>query len=192
MHGTLDQVPEGARCIFTSQFYRVWAWDQKEFDGNTAIYEVAERVPVFWAIAVVGDKILLQEEVHSVAPNQPFLSLPGGKGLFDEEPLEGTKRELSEESGYESSDWIFYKKEQESYKILWPSYMYIARNARKTHESHPDGGEKITPQLLSLEEFFELDKNPKFRGMMLRKILAEFREDVSKKEEFISLLGISK
>ena len=88
------KIPENARCVFKGEQFRIWQWDQIEFDGKSKIYEVCERyLPTLWAIAVVGDKILIQEEEHAHMPGYLFFSLPGGKGSENEDPLSGAKRE---------------------------------------------------------------------------------------------------
>jgi ADP-ribose pyrophosphatase YjhB (NUDIX family) len=184
----LNTIPENATCVFSGIQFRIWQWPQVEFDGNVATYEMAERVPTLWVIAVVGDKILIQNEIHAHKPDMPFYSLPGGKGEFDEDPLVGAKRELSEESGYESSDWELYAEESETGKIAWLQYIYIARNAQKTHDSHLDGGEKITSILCSLDEFFDYAERDDFRGYLVTEIITALRKDAVKKEEFIKLL----
>lgn len=182
-----QKIPEQAKCVFQGTQFRIWQWDQVEFDGATKLYELCERyIPTLWVIAVVGDKILIQEEEHAHMPGHIFLSLPGGKGEDNEEPLAGAKRELSEESGYSSDEWVLWKEEHGN--LFWKTYGYIARNAAKTHEQHLDGGERINPKLISIEEFFELDKVGNFRGDMLMDFLKEVRGDQNKKDEFIKLL----
>ena len=135
-------------------------------------------------------KILLNREVHANQPDVEFYSLPGGKGDFDEDPLVGAQRELSEETGYESDDWTLFSKEVEKGKIVWPTYVDIAKNARKTGEPHLDGGEKITSQLCAVEEFFQYVEREDFRGFIIADLVAELRRDQTKKEAFIKALGL--
>ena len=116
--------------------------------------------------------------------------MPGGKGNFDEDPQLGVKRELSEESGYESAEWSLWDKQVDTIAVYWPSYIYIARNASKTHEPHPDGGEKIVPLLVSLDEFFQYVERADFRGFKVKELVAEMRRDPLKKEAFINALGL--
>jgi ADP-ribose pyrophosphatase len=136
----------------------------------------------------VDGKILLQHETHAYMPEHPFYSLPGGKGNFDEDPLRGAQRELSEESGYESSDWELFTVETETGKIAWPQYVFIARGAQKTHEAHPDGGEKIEPLLLSVDTFFEYVQRLDFRGFLIKHIVREIINDEVKKEAFLKAI----
>ena len=177
------------QSVFKGISFAVWQWDQVEFDGNTKVYEVVERfLPTLWALAIVGDKIMIQQEEQAHMPGNLFLSLSGGKGDEGEAPLAGAKRELSEETGYESDDWVTWREDHSTGKIFWSTYGFIARNAKKTHEPHLDGGERITPILLSVDEFFDLDKRDDFRGDMLLSFLREARLDPTKKEDFIKLI----
>ena len=190
MHIRPNNIPDTATIAFSGVQFRIWQWPQTEFDGEVKTYEIAERCPTLWVIAVVGDKILLHNEIHSVRPDHPFYSLPGGKSNFDEDSLEGTKRELSEESGYESSDWVLWYQQIDTMAIYWPTFIYIARNASQTHAPHPDGGEKITPLLVSVEEFFQYVEREDFRGHIVKNMVAEMRKNPEKKADFIKALGI--
>ena len=184
-----DSIPENATCVFSGVQFRIWQWPQVEFDGKTATYEMAERVPSLWVVAATEEgKIVLQREVHAHNPDMPFWSLPGGKGDFDEDPLAGAKRELSEESGYASEDWTLFKHEAETAKISWQTYVYIARNAQKTHEPHPDGGEKIEVHAFSPEEFFEHVEREDFRGWHIKDIVTEIRRDPAAREAFMNAI----
>ena len=185
----MEKIPEHARCVFKGLSFAVWQWDQVEFDGNTKVYEVVERfLPTLWAIAIVDGKILINQEEQAHMPGHLFLSLSGGTGEEGETPLEGAKRELAEEVGYTSEDWVPWKEEHTTGKIFWSTYGFIARNAKKTQDTHLDGGERITPILLSVDEFFDLDKREDIRGDMLLGFLKECRRDPSKKDEFIKLI----
>ncbi len=184
----LNTIPDTATCVFSGVQFRIWQWPQKQFDGSIATYEMAERVPTLWAIAVIGDRILMQQEIHAHKPDMPFYSLPGGKGEFDEDPLEGAKRELSEEGGYESEDWELIEHETDTGKIKWSTYVFVARNAKKTHEPHPDGGEKIMPILLSFDEFCQHVMRDDFRGFMITELVRELMASPEKKAVFLKKL----
>ena len=185
-----NAIPKNAQCVYSGIQFRIWQWPQVEFDGETKTYEMAERCPTVWAIAVADGKIVLNREVHANQPDIEFYSLPGGKGDFDEDPLLGAQRELSEETGYESSDWALFSKGVETGKIVWPTYVYIAKNARKVREQHLDGGERITSKLYTLEEFFKYVEREDFRGFIIQNMVAEMHKDTEKKANFIKTLGI--
>ena len=81
------------------------------------------------------------------------LEIPGGMCNGDEDPLDAAKRELREETGYESDDWT---------ALGWvhPNpplqnnrcHTFLARSARKTSEPQLDPNERIEQALVPLAE----------------------------------------
>jgi 8-oxo-dGTP pyrophosphatase MutT (NUDIX family) len=84
------------------------------------------------------------------------LELPGGVMEPGEDPLEGARRELVEETGYTSDEWI----------TLGPVYpnpaiqdnrctTFIARNARRTHPTDFDTDEELEIETIPLAQVAE-------------------------------------
>jgi len=81
------------------------------------------------------------------------LEIPGGMCDANEAPLDAAKRELKEETGYESDDWT---------ALGWvhPNpplqnnrcHTFLARGARKTTEPQLDPNERIEQALVPLDE----------------------------------------
>ena len=81
------------------------------------------------------------------------LEIPGGMCDPDEQPVDAARRELSEETGYESDDWT---------PLGWvhPNpplqnnrcHTFLARRAKKTAEPRLDSNERIEQELLPLEK----------------------------------------
>lgn len=175
-------MPDNAHCVFKGKIFEVWQWEQQLFDGTFKTFERLKRADTAQTIAVVGDKILVQDEQQP--DSDLFISLPGGQCDDGEDPLESAKRELHEETGYESDDWELFNEQIPSGKIEWVSHTFIARNCRVTGDPHLDAGEKISPRFLDFEEFIMLSDNPLFRSVDLASVLLRMRLDPEKKEEF--------
>jgi len=183
-----DPIPFHAKMVFKGTIFEVWQWEQKMFDGSTAIFERLRRPNTVQAVAIVGDKILLQTQQQ---PDNmtPFPSLPGGRcDSFDEEPLAAAKRELLEETGYVSNDWMLWKEQNPVGKIQWTIYTFIARNCKKQQEPQLDAGEKITTRLIDFEEFLMLSDNPRFYEKELTMSLFRARFDEKAKAALRLLL----
>ncbi len=147
-------IPPQATMVFKGKIFEVWQWEQELFDGTTATFERLRRPNTAQVIAVVDDKILIvdQEQPDSIH----FTSIPGGRCDEGEDPLLAAKRELLEETGYSSDDWVLFREENPVGKIEWTIYTYVARNCRKVREPELDAGERMSSRLVSFDEFIAL------------------------------------
>ena len=157
------------------------------FDGSVEVFERLRRPNTAIIITTVGNKILIQKE-QQPDREAPFLTLPGGRCEWGEDPLKAAKRELLEETGYESSNWTLWKEIRPYHKIDWTVYLFIARQGRKVQEPHHDAGEKITAQLVDFEHFLLFSEDESLRNKELVEILLRARLDPGKKEELHGLL----
>ena len=180
------ELPENAKLVFKGFIHDFYQWEQEMFDGTKNTYEMIKRVGSTSIIAVVGDKIILQEQ------EQPrlgqFLSFPGGRLEKDEEATTGAKRELLEETGYTSNDLVLWKKYNSIPNMDWDDYYFIARNCQKIQEPKLDNGEKIKNSLISFADFLMLSENEKFRHKVFISDLLCLRLYPEKLEEFKNLL----
>lgn len=165
----MGNIPKEAKLAFKGSIFNVYQWEQKMFDGSYQTFEMLDRADTNQIIAVVGDKIMITKE------NQPnklgFYSFPGGRIEEGEDPLEGAKRELIEETGYTCEDWELFKTYEPFHKMDWKIHYYIARNCKKTAEPHLDAGEQIEIKLLSFDEYIEFLMTDEYGGEYVLDIL---------------------
>ncbi len=95
-------LPSNARRVFQGVIFEVWQWDQKVFDGTTQVFEKIWRPSTVEIIATVGDKILTEEQDQPDRPNN--INFPCGRVEQEDNILGEAKRELLEETGYQSND----------------------------------------------------------------------------------------
>jgi len=119
-----------------------------------------------WALVVAMTKndevVLVRQYRHGVCDS--LLEFPGGVVEDGEDPAEGAKRELLEETGYTVSSMI-------SIGNLYPNpalqtntqYCFLALGAEKVSAQHLDGGEDIEVQLMPLDQLVEIAKNGQFQ-----------------------------
>ena len=175
------RIPPTAKKVFDGVIFDVYQWQQEMFDGSKETFEMLKRPNTIEIIAVEGDKILFSKQSQ---PNKnDFYSLFGGRADEGEEPLDTAKRELHEESGYESSDWELLKTYTPLHKIDWDIYLYVARNCKKTGNQHLDSGEKIEIIKYTFNEFIETVLSDKYWGNELVLDILRMKQD-GKLEEF--------
>lgn len=179
-------IPPEAKKVFSGKVFEVWQWQQQMFDGTTSLFEKLRRPSTCCTLAVVGDKILVLKQEQPGIP--PFISLPGGRLDGEETTLQAAKRELFEETGYVSDDWQLWLQVEPEVKIDWTIFTYIARNCEIQAQNHVDNGEKITPELLSFEQFLLLADNPLFRNTDVVMELLRVRLDSDRKARLYQLL----
>lgn len=119
-----------------------------------------------WANVVALTKnnevVLVRQYRHGV--QEILLELPGGVVDEGEDPLEGAKRELMEETGYSAGEIIEVGR-------LYPNpaiqentlFCYLALNVEPTGEQHFDDTEEIEVQLVPLDELLEMVRRGEFK-----------------------------
>jgi ADP-ribose diphosphatase len=127
-----------------------------------------------WANVVAltknGDVVLVKQYRHGVC--ESLLEFPGGVVEDDEDPIEGAKRELLEETGYSSSTLIqvgqFYPNPALQTNTL---HCFLALDAEKVGEQNLDAGEDIEVHLVPLDELVVMTKRGEFRHGLMTAVL---------------------
>lgn len=148
-------IPEHAKKVFEGQLFDVFQWDQELYDGSTKVFEKVQRTDTTDIIAITEDEkiIILEQEQPGKGK---FFSLPGGSVDRGEDPMDNARRELLEETGYETENISLWHSTQQVSKIDWALYIFIARNCKKVSDQNLDGGEKIKVMLVSMREFIDM------------------------------------
>ena len=118
-----------------------------------------------WANVVALTKnnevVLVKQYRHGV--QEISLELPGGVVDSGEDPLEGAKRELMEETGYSSGNIIEVGRLYPNPAIQQNTlFCYLATDAEWVGEQHLDEAEEIEVQLIPLDELIEMARQGKF------------------------------
>jgi ADP-ribose pyrophosphatase len=153
--------------------------EQELFDGSTATFEKLTRDDTVLVVPVLedGQLLLIDDEQPGRAS---VLTFPAGRmDKGGEEPLAAAKRELREETGYESEEWELWKAEQPFTKIDWAIYVFVARECRKVAEPSLDAGERITTRPMSLDELIGMSEASTFfnREIQLELVKAAYSAD---------------
>src|SRR5512142_609840 len=122
------------------------------------------------ALTKDGNVVLVKQYRHGVC--DVLLEFPGGVVEDGEDPIDGAKRELLEETGYKASDLIEIAK-------LYPNpalqtntlYCFLALEVVKVSEQNLDAGEDIEVQLMPLDELIETAKRGEFPHALMNAVL---------------------
>jgi len=113
------------------------------------------------ALTKNNEVVLIKQYRHGV--QEVLWEIPGGVVEDGEDPLEGVKRELLEETGYTASEFI-------QVGALYPNpaiqtntmYCFLALNAEKVTRQNLDDGEDIEVHLVPLKELVAMTKRGDF------------------------------
>jgi 8-oxo-dGTP pyrophosphatase MutT (NUDIX family) len=94
------------RTVYENPWMTVWHDEVTRPDGSPGIYGVIHFASL--AVGVVAldadDRVVLVGQ-HRYTLDRWSWEIPEGGVPFDEDPLEGARRELREETGLEAADW---------------------------------------------------------------------------------------
>jgi ADP-ribose pyrophosphatase len=179
-------IPASAKRVFKGVIFDVWQWKQKMFDGSFEIFEKLQRPNTVNVIPIVGDKIMILRQRQPDWKKEKT-SIAGGRIDEGEKPLAAAKRELLEETGYESKNWELWKEQNPSGKIIWTVYTYIARDCKFKQPPQLDTGEKIKTKIISFDDFLMLSEEPNFYEGEIKSSLLRARLNKRYRKELYNL-----
>jgi ADP-ribose diphosphatase len=122
------------------------------------------------ALTKTGEVVLVKQYRHGVC--ESLLEFPGGVVEDEEDPMEGARRELLEETGYSASHFIqvgqIYPNPALQTNTL---HCFLALDAEKVGEQSLDAGEDIEVHLVPLDELVEMAKHGEFRHGLMTAVL---------------------
>ncbi|MBK9926159.1 MAG: NUDIX hydrolase [Anaerolineales bacterium] len=113
------------------------------------------------ALTEKNEVVLIKQYRHGV--QEVLWEIPGGVVEDEEDPLEGVKRELIEETGYTAREFIQVAKLYPNPALQTNSmYCFLALGAEKVSGQDLDDGEDIEVHLVPLEDLMEMTKRGEF------------------------------
>lgn len=121
-----------------------------------------------------NNEVVLVEQ-YRYGVEEPTLELPGGMVDSGEQPDETAKRELLEETGYETGKMEYLGNVSSNPAFLTNrTHMYVAQNCRKIQEQELDGNERINVHVMPLDDFLELVNNGTVHHSLVVAAVAKF------------------
>jgi len=126
---------------------------------DATVFEFGSWANVF-AITKNNEVVLIRQYRHGV--REVLWEIPGGAVDEGEDPMEGVKRELLEETGYTAPDFVQIGKLYPNPAIQGNSmYYFLAMNSEKVDGQSLDWGEEIDVKLVPLDELIEMARRGK-------------------------------
>lgn len=128
-------------------------------------YYVMENNDVVMICPVIDEKYVMLKKEYRYPIDKITLELPGGTfERGNEEPLAAAKRELLEETGLSSINWVNFGEFYDyPTKDTHRMYLFLANNCKKSAEPKTDPQEEIELLKVDLDELEELVSNNKIQ-----------------------------
>ena len=141
---------------------------ERESDGKESTFFVIENPDWANVIALTKDKQVVLIEQFRHGTEEITLEIPGGMIDENESPETAARRELSEETGFSSNDFICLGKSHPN-PALQNNMMqhFLALNCEKTGDTAFDEHESLVTKLVPLAEIENLIKTGKITHSMV-------------------------
>lgn len=180
-------IPKHAKKVFSGVIFDVYQWKQKLFDGSFTTFEKLKRPDTVNVIPITRNKkIILCKQTQ---PNRkPFYGFFGGRIDKGESPLHAARRELFEETGYQSKKYLLLNSTQLTDKIDWASFTFIAKDCEKISKQHLEAGEKIKLIFVSFDELLDFMYRNNFRDREIESYIFKKLREPKKLKKLKNLL----
>lgn len=126
-------------------------------------------------IALTKERKVVLVEQYRAGIHESSLEIPGGMVDEGESPMTSAKRELLEETGYQSEKWTKLGTTSGNAAILNNyTHIFLAENCVKVNEQQLDGNEDIAVHVLEFDYFLDLVKNSTVHHSIVVAAVAHF------------------
>jgi len=130
-------------------------------DGTIAPYAYVQAAGAVWIVPVTADgRVVLIRQFRYMVDDWCWEVPAGGFHDFDGSPLELAQRELAEEVGGESDDWLYVGSFRPGVSLFDEvCHIVLARGVRLAREPHPEPGELIEVHPVPASRALEMARN---------------------------------
>lgn len=135
--------PFEAKKVFEGFLATAFQWNQKMFDGSERIFECYIRPDTATVIPFLDRNTVLLTKQDQPA-RETFWDFPGGRVDPGETLEQGARRELHEETGYRSGEFMSWREKKHGGLIRFEKGLFLAKNlVLDPMPSVEEDGEKI-------------------------------------------------
>ena len=173
---------ENAEKVFKGVRFDTYQWQQKQFDGSTATFEIVKRNDTVIVIPIIDGEIALVKEQQPHWDN-PGYTLVAGMVNDDEDLEVAARRELEEETGLIFENYNLVHIETSTPAVEWFAYTFVASSYQGKKEKKLDPGEKNEVVKIPLDKLVEMTRKrelfyrPRFiEDMLMQDKLEELKD----------------
>ncbi|MBE9507140.1 MAG: NUDIX hydrolase [Chloroflexi bacterium] len=146
---------------YVYHMFRIRADQVRWPDGHEAPYIYIQATGAVWIVPVTADgQIVLIRQFRYTMDDWCWEVPAGGFHDFTGSPLDLAKRELAEEVGGTSDDWLYVGSFRPGVSLFDEvCHIVLARDVRLDHEPQPEPGEIIEVHLTPLERALEMARS---------------------------------
>lgn len=179
---------EKATKVFDGVRFDVYQWQQKQFDGSIATFEIVKRADSVFIIPIINDEVVVVKEMQ---PHweKPAYTLVAGMVHSEEDLDVAARRELEEETGLVFENYHLVHVESNS--VEWFAYTFIATGYTGQKEKKLDVGEKNEVEKISVDKLIEMTRTKKFfhrpryvEDMLIQNKEIEFRDVLKNPDKY--------
>jgi ADP-ribose pyrophosphatase len=179
--------PTSAVRTYKGVLFEVWQWQQKLFNGETALFEVLRRPDTVLVLPVVGNDVLLVEERQPGMKS--MLRTLGGRVESGETPEQAAQRELREESGFTANTLLLWDAWQPVNKIDWAVFLFVAHGLVERGKTSLDAGEAIALRRVPLASILDGKPDVHIDDYELMHKVYQVRSDEEERLRAIAILS---
>ncbi|EKE29925.1 MAG: NUDIX hydrolase [uncultured bacterium (gcode 4)] len=155
------KIPKNAIKVFDWIIFDSYQWEQELYDWSIKIFEWLKRNDTADVIALSENWNIFVLEQEQPG-REPFYTFPWWCAETWEDPYDLARRELLEETWLETENLELYKVYNNSSKISYDKFFFIARNCRKVQKQKLDWWEKIKVIEVDWNWLMDIVSSPKF------------------------------
>lgn len=146
-----------------------------ESENHHASFSILEAPDWINVIALTPENKIVLVEQYRYGTEVPTLELPGGVCDPGETPLITSKRELLEETGFTTEEWINLGFVSSNPAMMTNhTHTFLAKGCIKTNEQKLDGNERIHVHVIPFDEFFDLVRSGEIDHSLVVAAVAKF------------------
>ena len=162
-------IPKNKRLDYDCGFFKVHIHQSASpTTGKEHSFYVLSTPDWVNVVAVTPEKKLVMVTQYRHGSGEISLEIPGGAVDQGEEPLQAARRELREETGYETSQWIQLGQLRPNPAILSNTcFIFLAQDARPATGLKLDEAEELEASLHDLTDVFDKIRRGQIRHSLV-------------------------